>query len=57
MHPFGRGHLEEIGGDFIAVRVAALDGVTPEELVAAPVQFMDGRNNNWWNPPAETRHL
>ena len=57
VHPFGRGHLEEIGGDFIAVRVAALDGVTPEELVAAPVQFMDGRNNNWWNPPAETRHL
>lgn len=57
VHPFGRGHLEEIGGDFVAVRVAALDDVSPEELVAAPVRFMDGRHNNWWNPPTETRHL
>lgn len=57
VHPFGRGHIQEIGGDFIAVRLAALDDVSPEELIAAPIQFMDGRHNNWWNRPAETRHL
>ncbi|MBL8251322.1 MAG: GFA family protein [Candidatus Competibacter sp.] len=57
VHPFGRGHIEEIGGDYVAVRLAALDDVAPEELVATPVRFADGRHNNWWNPPAETRHL
>lgn len=24
---------------------------------AAPVKYADGRNNSWWNAPAETRHL
>jgi hypothetical protein len=57
VHSFGRGHIEAIGGDFIAVRLAALDDVTPQELIAAPIQFMDGHHDNWWNPPAETRHL
>jgi hypothetical protein len=54
---FGNGVIEQIGGAYYSVFVATLDDVTPTELAEAPVQYMDGRNNNWWNPPAETRHL
>lgn len=54
---FGRGYIEQTGGDYVSVQVACLDNVEPSELVNAPVKYADGRNNNWWNAPAETRHL
>lgn len=54
---FGRGYVEQIGGAFYSVNLAALDGVEPAELAAAPVKYADGLNDNWWNVPAETRHL
>jgi hypothetical protein len=40
-----------------SIKLAALDDVDPSELIEAPVMYSDGRNNNWWNAPAETRHL
>jgi hypothetical protein len=54
---FARGYVEEIGGDYIAVQLAALDNADPIELIDAPIRFADGRNNNWGVTPAETRHL
>ncbi|MDQ1833947.1 GFA family protein [Massilia scottii] len=54
---FGHGYVEEIGGAYVSINVAALDDLTPEELLAVPVKYADGLNNNWWNVPAETRHL
>ncbi|HEY0819000.1 MAG TPA: GFA family protein [Rhizobacter sp.] len=57
VRPFGRGYIEQIGGDYVSVQVACLDNAEPGELIAAPVHVSDGRNNAWWNSPAETRHL
>jgi hypothetical protein len=54
---FGRGYVEAIGGDYVAVQVMSLDNVDIGELMAAPVWLADGRNNNWMERPAETRHL
>lgn len=54
---FETGHLEQIGGDYVSVKIACLDDVDPQELVEAPVNFANGRDNKWWEPPAETRHL
>ena len=56
VHVFARGFLEEVGGDFCSVNVAILD-LDPATLAAIPVRYCDGLNNNWWNPPSETRHL
>lgn len=57
VRPFGKGHLDVLGGDFYFVNVFCLDDVEPGELIEAPMRFSDGRNNNWQNAPAETRHL
>lgn len=54
---FGDGHLDVLGGDFYSVNLACLDDLDPTELANAPVSYTDGRNNNWFSPPAETRHL
>lgn len=55
--PFGHGYIEAIGGAYYSVNLACLDDLDPAELAAAPVRYMDGRNNNWFETPAETRHL
>lgn len=52
-----RGHVEELGGDFVSIAVSSLDNVSDKELAELPVQYADGLNNNWMNAPAETRHL
>jgi hypothetical protein len=54
---FGRGYVEQIGGDYVSIQLAALDDVEPQELIDAPVKYANGRDNSWWNPPSETRHL
>jgi hypothetical protein len=54
---FGRGYVEEIGGDYVSLKVNTLDDATPTELADAPVKYLNGRDNAWWDEPAETRHL
>ena len=45
------------GGPFVAVTVASLDDMPVDDMLAAPVRYIDGRNDNWVTPPAEIRHL
>ena len=54
---FERGHVKEIGGDYVSIKVGSLDDVDLNELVEAPVRYANGRDNKWWEPPGETRHL
>jgi len=57
VRPFSRSHLDVMGGDFYAINVTCLDDATPEEWVAAPVTYEDGRHDAWESTPAETRYL
>ena len=54
---FETGDIPQIGGAYVSVKVACLDDLDPAEIVAAPVHHANGRDNKWWEPPAETRHL
>ena len=53
----GHGHIDAMGGPYVGVRVAALDDLPTDELMAAPMAYCDGLNDNWWNAPADIRHL
>lgn len=44
-------------GPFVAVTVSSLDDVPVEDLMKAPIRYIDGRNDNWHTPPLEVRHL
>lgn len=58
---FSKGFLEmgeePFTGWFYAVNLATIDAIDPEEIIAAPVVYEDGLNDNQLHPPAETRHL
>jgi hypothetical protein len=56
-HPFSRGHLDFMGGDFWAVNVACLDDVSEEELAAAPTIYEDGKRDRQLEAPEITSYL
>jgi hypothetical protein len=56
VHAFGTGSSPR-WGKFYAVNVTCLDNASDAELAAAPVTFIDGRNDCWETEPAETGHL
>ncbi|MFE0016094.1 GFA family protein [Mesorhizobium sp. NPDC059054] len=57
VHPFSRGYLEFMGGNFWAVNVACLDDATEEELAAAPVIYEDGKRDQQLQAPEITAYL
>jgi hypothetical protein len=58
VRPFTKGGpLAEFGGEFHAVNIACLDDATVEELALAPIQYVDGRKDDWKSTPVETCHL
>jgi hypothetical protein len=56
VHVFSRGHLEEVGGDYCSVNIAALN-LEPATLDRIPVRYFDGLHNNWMSPPEHTGYL
>lgn len=56
VRPFGWGDSSD-KGRFYAVSVMSLDDADAQELIEAPVHYVDGRNEKWDRAPAETRHL
>ena len=54
---YTEGDIPEIGGAYVSVVLSTLDDLPPAELAAARVQYMNGRDDDWFHTPAETRHL
>lgn len=48
IHCFGRGHLAELGGDYVSLNVNTLDDVDPSTL---RLVHWDGRHDNWYAGP------
>jgi len=45
------------GTKYYNINFLCLDDVDIDELMAAPVTYYDGLNDNWGEQPVETRHL
>jgi hypothetical protein len=51
IRPFGKGSSPRWGA-YVAVSVHCLDDVSADALAAAPITYLDGRNDNWTTPLA-----
>jgi hypothetical protein len=57
VHVFGHANIPEIGGEYYSISLACLDNLDPSDLAEAPVRYLNGRDNDWFSAPKETRHL
>jgi hypothetical protein len=58
VHPFEWVDVPNMtGAKYLNINVACLDGLDIDALLAAPVSYQDGRNDDWGSRPAEVRHL
>lgn len=57
VRPFLRGHLAELGGDYVSINLACIDDLDADTLAALPVRYADGRHDNWHASPAVVSHL
>ena len=51
------GELPQFGGAFYAVNVACLDDATDTELAQAPIQYPNGRENDWQSEAKHSTYL
>ena len=56
VRPFGIGNAPGPGTVY-GVNLGCLENVAPQELAAAPIVYVDGRNDNWRSAPAITAYL
>jgi len=49
-HCYGRGHLAELGGDFVSFSYNTVDDLELSEL---KVVYWDGRHDNWYAGPSD----
>ena len=54
---FGWGLDPKLGGRFYAIKVNCLDNASVDDLLSGPIQYLDGRHDNFKVAPAEIRHL
>ena len=57
IRPYQYVDLGETGRRYYNVNLACLEQLDIDELMAAPVRYYDGLNDNWDFEPAEKRHL
>ena len=58
VHPFEWIDVPNMTGrKYLNINVACLDNLDIDELMAAPVTYCDGRNDDWGSRPLEVRHL
>jgi hypothetical protein len=54
----GHSRIQAMGGQHtFSVHLSALDDLDVDELLAAPIHYMDGLHDDWQHPPAQTKHL
>lgn len=51
VHCYGRGHLVEVGGDYVSINLNTIDDL---ELAGLPLSHWDGRHDNWMAGPRAT---
>lgn len=56
-HAFSTGNLPEIGGEYVSVSVACLDNVDFEAIMEQPINYMNGREDDWFSKPKYSAHL
>jgi hypothetical protein len=49
--------IPQAGGKYYSVQAMCVDDLDVAALLAAPVRYCDGAQDNGWQAPAETRHL
>ncbi|QJW85328.1 hypothetical protein HK414_23975 [Ramlibacter terrae] len=54
---FATGELEQLGGRFYALHVPTVDNLDREQLVRAPLRYIDNANDRMSEAPADTRLL
>lgn len=57
VRPFGVGNVPEIGGLYYSVAIATLDDMDFKEAMTAEIKYQNGRDNDWFNEPAFTKHM